>query len=329
MPRQARLDTEGTLHHVIIRGIEKGSIFTDGKDRADFVARVAKSVEKTKTKVYAWALMPNHVHLLVESGKAGLPAFMRRVLTGYAITYNLRHGRHGHLFQNRYKSIVCDKEEYFQELVRYIHLNPIRAKLVEGLAGLVRYRWSGHTALMGFGKYDWQETEEVLKRFGEEKKEAIASYKRYISEGLGQGKRPELVGGGLIRSLGGWAEVMSLRRTGGKFATDERILGKGEFVEKLMGEADERAKRHYTLTEKKAEMTMAIDELCAGEGINIKELLMGSRRGKIPEVRRKLADKLVKGMGLPLAEAARGLGVSTSAISKMLSRASEVIQPSQ
>ena len=103
MPRGARLDTPGTLHHVMIRGIERRNIADDQKDREDFVSRLGKLSVETGTAIYAWALMPNHAHILLRSGPAGLPKLMRRLLTGYASAYNRRHKRYGHLFQNRYK----------------------------------------------------------------------------------------------------------------------------------------------------------------------------------------------------------------------------------
>ena len=149
MPRGARLDALWTLHHVIVRGIEKRRIVNDVADRKNFVKRLAELYAETKTNIYAWALVTNHAHMLLRSSEIGLSGFMRRLLTGYAISYNRRHRRWGHLFQNRYKSIVCDEDAYFTELVRYIHLNPLRAKLVKSLAQLDRYRWSGHGVIMG------------------------------------------------------------------------------------------------------------------------------------------------------------------------------------
>ncbi len=104
MPRQSRLDAPGTLHHIIIRGIERRKIVDDREDRENFIASLGNAASETGTSIYAWALMPNHAHFLVRSGPEGISKFMRRILTGYAITYNLRHRRHGHLFQNRYKS---------------------------------------------------------------------------------------------------------------------------------------------------------------------------------------------------------------------------------
>jgi REP element-mobilizing transposase RayT len=98
MPRQARLDAPGTLHHVIIRGMEKGRIVDGQKDREMFISRLGEIALATKTAIYAWSLMINHAHLLVRSGPQGLSQFMRRLLTGYAINYNKRHSRIGHLF---------------------------------------------------------------------------------------------------------------------------------------------------------------------------------------------------------------------------------------
>jgi len=114
------------LHHVIVRGIEKRRIVDDRWDRRNFVSRLGQVASDTETDVYAWALMTNHAHILLRSSQHGLSRFMRRLLTGYAITYNLRHRRHAHLFENRYKSIVCDEDAYFRELVRYIHLHPVK-----------------------------------------------------------------------------------------------------------------------------------------------------------------------------------------------------------
>lgn len=112
MPRQARLDTPGTLHHVMIRGIEGNAIFRDDEDRKDFIERVADLTEKTGTQILAWALMDNHVHFLFFSGPEGISSFMRKLLTGYAVRFNRRYQRRGHLFQNRYKSIVCEEDPY-------------------------------------------------------------------------------------------------------------------------------------------------------------------------------------------------------------------------
>ncbi|MDW7711537.1 MAG: transposase [Deferrisomatales bacterium] len=146
MPRQARLDLPGLLQHVIVRGIERRRIFFDDEDREDFVGRLSRLLVATKTQCFAWALLPNHFHLLLRPTEIPLASFMRRLLTGYAVTFNLRYKRSGHLFQNRYKSIVCDEEEYLLALVRYIGLNPLRVRLVSNLDELDWYPWCGHAA---------------------------------------------------------------------------------------------------------------------------------------------------------------------------------------
>ncbi len=127
MPRQARLDAPGTLHHVIVRGIEKRRSVDDTKDGENFVCRMGEIALESATTIYAWSLMTNHAHILLRSGGKGLSGFMRRLLSGYAISYNIRHKRYGHLFHNRYKSILCQEDPYFLELVRSIQLNLLRA----------------------------------------------------------------------------------------------------------------------------------------------------------------------------------------------------------
>ncbi len=114
MPRQARLDAPGTLHHVMVRGIERTTVFRDDADRTDFVARLAQLATQGALTVYAWALLPNHAHVLLRTGPRPLARSMRSLLTGYAGAFNRRHKRVGHLFQNRYRSIVVEAEPYLR-----------------------------------------------------------------------------------------------------------------------------------------------------------------------------------------------------------------------
>lgn len=318
MPRQARLDAPGTLHHVIIRGIEKRNIVTDSNDYQNFISRMGRLAIDLKVQIYAWALMPNHIHILLRSGPQGLPKFMRRLLTGYAITYNQRHHRHGHLFQNRYKSIVCDEDTYFTELVRYIHLNPLRAGLVTGLGELEKYPWCGHGVLMGQHKQDWQDSDGVLSWFGKVAGIARKAYRNFVQEGISQGKRPELVGGGLIRSQGGWSQVVSMQKRGRRELADERILGSGEFVERMIEEAENKYRTSFRHAPNSNVLEQLIRRTCCQEGISTQELKAGSRRHYISKVRSDLAKKMIEEHGVSLAETARQLGVSTPAISKIL-----------
>ncbi len=323
MPRGARFDAPGALHHVIVRGIEKRRIVDDLWDRRNFVSRLGEVASDTETDIYAWALMSNHAHILLRSSQHGLSRFMRRFLTGYAITYNLRHKRHGHLFQNRYKSIVCDEDTYFCELVRYIHLNPLRGEVVKNMSELDKYHWSGHSVLMGKLKHEWQDRDYVLSWFGQKEWEARRAYRKYVEEGVEEGRRPELVGGGLVRSLGGWSQVLSLRRENKRVLADERILGTGDFVQKVVSQADERIKYQLGDNERRKKAQQLIEQTCKKEDVNANELRMGSRRGRIARVRGEIAYQLVERYGFSLAEVGRQLGVTTSAISKVICRLSK------
>jgi len=320
MPRRARLDAPGTLHHVIVRGIEKRKIVNDDQDRRHFVTRLGRVAVKTSTSIYAWVLMNNHAHLLVRSGLAGLPAFMRKLLTGYAVVYNLRHERHGHLFQNRYKSIVCEEDAYFRELVRYIHLNPIRAGVLDSVSQLDRYPWCGHWVLLGHGINDWQDVDYVLKWFGSTASAAKRSYRKYLKDGLSQGHRPDLVGGGLIRSAGGWSAVKGLRRAREPQRADERILGSSDFVDQIIKESEIRLSYQFTSDEQIEKASALLVDECAKRGIALSAVKAGSRARALSRLRADMVPIMVGRLGLSHAETARQLGISTSAISRILER---------
>jgi REP element-mobilizing transposase RayT len=320
MPRRARLDAPGTLHHVIIRGIEKRKIVDDDHDRSRFIERLGDVSTRSGTAIYAWSLMTNHVHILLRSGAGGLSTFMRQLLSGYAGDYNRRHNRHGHLFQNRYKSIVVEEDSYFKELVRYIHLNPLRAKMVESLLKLDDYPWCGHSGIMGHRANDWHDTLFVLNGFGKQTRKARGAYRDFVEKGIALGRQPNLVGGGLVRSSGGWSEVKALRRIGEKEKGDERILGSGNFVSQVLSEAD--LVRKYRLAnldrEKAAFEIMA--HVCKENDISIPALMGGSRLRHISRVRHELALRLTAELGLSFAEVARLLGVSTSGVARIIER---------
>ena len=215
----------------MVRGIERRDIFLDDRDRSDFVERLSQLLLKTRTDCLAWCLLPSHAHLLLRPTIGALSEMMQRLLTGYAVVFNLRHHRSGHLFQNRFKSIVCEEDSYLLELVRYIHLNPFRAGLVPSLGKLDTFKWSGHAGLMGRPPLSGQVLDEVLLLFDEDRKKARGKYRAFVADGIALGKRDELVGGGLKRHL-------KYSGTNGYEAYDERVLGSGEFVEHIWHETD-------------------------------------------------------------------------------------------
>ena len=316
MPRQARLDAPGVLHHVMVRGLERRPIFRDDADRRDFCARGGGLVEATALTVYAWALLPNHAHLLLRTGQRPLARCMRALLTGYAGAFNRRHQRVGHLFQNRYKSIVVDAESYLLELVRYLHLNPLRAKVVPTLRALDRDPWTGHSALLGYRPCPWQATGAVLQAFGPTPARARKAYRAFVAEGIPLGRRPELQGGGLVRSLGGWRAVAGLRRGREAYLGDERILGSSAFVEEVRGTlqaADPVPGRRRPLAD-------LVAGVCAATGCHPTALQQGSRRATAARAREGLAYLALEVSGYTGSAVADLLGVRPSAVYRAAQR---------
>ena len=241
MPRLARLDIAGLLQHVIVRGIERRDIFNDDHDRQLFVDRLNRLLPETGVRCYAWALLSNHCHLLLMPTASPLSHFMRRLLTGYAVSFNRRNQRSGHLFQNRYKSIVCEEEPYLLELVRYIHLNPLRAGMVATLEELDLYPWTGHAVLLGNRQFKGQDTATILERFGKRLRTAQRNYRQFVADGIETGKRDDLGGGGLKRSQG--------ERPDNEYESfDERVLGCGAFVDELKQDFELRDKMKSVVT---------------------------------------------------------------------------------
>ena len=316
MPRQARLDAPGVLHHVMVRGIERTQIFRADADRADFVARLATLAEQGAWTVDAWALLPNHAHLLVRTGTRPLSRSMRSLLTGYAGAFNRRYHRVGHLFQNRYKSIVVEEEPYLLELVRYLHLNPLRAQVVPNLRTLDRYPWTGHSALLGTVPRPWQATQAILAQFGRTVSRARKAYRAFIAEGIPQGRRPELQGGGLIRSLGGWAVVQTLRQGREAYAGDERILGTAAFVEQV------RAAGAPATGGARGRVTLAgvLAAVAATTGLAPDALAGGGRASRLARAREGVAYLWCRLAGQSGRSVAAALGVSHQAVSAAATR---------
>lgn len=285
MPRQARLDAPGAVHHVIIRGIEKRNIFTSDEDRDDLIERLSFLLPECRTSCYAWALMPNHAHFLFRTGDIPLSSLMRRLLTGYVVGFNRRHNRYGHLFQNRYKSFICQEDIYLKELVRYIHLNPLRGNVVSSLSELNAYKYSGHSALAVRDKNSWQDAGYVLSYFGDSLRVARKKYLAYVETGMSQGRRPELVGGGLVRSLGGWREA---KKGKGRFLNqkgDQRILGESEFVSDILAETNDKFERSYELKRMGYDLETIKNKVCRIFAIESEPLYQGSRQPAVADAR--------------------------------------------
>lgn len=320
MPRKARIDAPGALHHIILRGIERKPIFKDGQDYRNFLDRLGHVLFETSTPCYSWALMPNHVHLLLRTGSFPIAKVMRRVLTGYAQQFNRRHKRHGHLFQNRYKSFLCEEDPYLLELVRYIHLNPLRAGLVSDLRELAGWAKSGHSVLMGKVNYGWQDTDYVLSLFGKTVGSARRSYAAFVAKGANQGRRPELVGGGLLRSIGGWSALRTSRSAGLRLMSDERILGRKEFVENVLIRADEQYEEKTAAQLEGPDVDTLIDRISDYFGIDKGVLKSSSKHREVCRGRWLLCYLAITKLRVSCVDMARKLGISPSSVSKSVIR---------
>ena len=205
MARRARAEVAGGLYHVITRGVNRRQIFDVPADYEKFLSLLGVQKARLPFFLYAYCLMTNHVHLLIERQADTIGRIMHRVLTGYTQYYNRRYRRIGHLLQGRHESILCQSDRYLSEVVRYIHLNPVRAGMV---ATPEQYKYSGHRAYLGLAAAGIVDIDPVLRHFGVEKTVARDRYRRFVTMGLKLGHRPEL------------------------YLTDEgRILGTEEFVD--------------------------------------------------------------------------------------------------
>jgi REP element-mobilizing transposase RayT len=328
MPRKSRIDAPGALHHIIARGIERRKIFRDNDDRNNFLMRLGRIVKESDTHCLAWALIPNHFHLLLKTGLVPIAAVMRRLLTGYAVYFNRRHRRNGHLFQNRYKSILCQEDTYLLELVRYIHLNPIRTNQVSDMKALNRSELSGHSAILGRCRNDWQDVDGVLRFFGKSVSQARRGYRSFVQKGAGQGKRSEFSGGGLVRSSGGWANVKMMRKVKIWQKSDERILGDGDFVEQVLSSAQEQLERKYAL----AAVGITLDDVAirVAELLNLKpiELWTPGKQQYRVQARSLLCYWASRELGISMADLSRRLKLSPAAISLCIKRGEKIARNS-
>ena len=324
MPRQARIDAPGALHHVMVRGIERRRIFLDNQDRDNFVERLGDIVTETKTMCLGWALIPNHVHILLRTGQTPLTRVMSRLLTGYAVSYNRRYRRHGHLFQNRYKSILCQEDIYLLELVRYIHLNPLRAKLVKSLTESDKYPYSGHSALMGTVQREFQNTDFILRQFGKKVPSARRAYRAYVEKGIAQGRRPELVGGGLIRSAGGWSAVKTMRRAKDHMKSDERILGDGEFAQSILDGAKERLDERYRLKAQGYDLDKVVNRVSSELGITPEQVWLPGKHPITVKARSLFCYWAVRKLGFSATELSKKLGISQPSVSISVKRGEKI-----
>jgi len=278
MPRGPRIDFPGAIHHVYARGIEKRDVFLDDADRFSLLDRVGRNLAKCEMRCFAWALLPNHFHFLLQSDTGRLPSFMHCLLTGYSKYFNERYGRVGHLFQNRYKSSIVGKAGYFRDLVRYIHLNPLRSGIVRSVAELEEYPWTGHRRVVRGGNPEWQDTSLLRIEFNDDASGSgwIRNYLDYV-EGV-----PDITG--KSDSLGTFADLVESGR-----GLPEDSTGPFEVLSDLLRQISER------------------------HGVPVEEVLAGDRKYAAVQVRRNILEIGKSRLGISIAQMSRWMGIKENA----------------
>lgn len=233
MARKPRIHYPGAFYHVILRGNAQQDIFFDDSDRYRFYLLLQEGTERFGHRIHAFCLMTNHVHLVVQVADKPLSKIIQNLSFRYTRWVNWQKKRSGHLFQGRYKSVVVDGDEYLLELVRYTHLNPVRAGIVETPS---EYRWSSHSAYCGKDAIPWLDTDFVLAQFATNLATARKRYSAFVLEGAGEGHRPEFHGRG---------------------SDDARMLGDSSFVERVLCGSDELPLRGHMPPERLAELVAA------------------------------------------------------------------------
>lgn len=291
----------------------------DDRDRGVFLRYLGEVLLATRTRCYAWSLLSNHFHLVLRTGRVPLSRVMQKILTRYALYFNRRHHRDGHLFQNRYKSILGQAESYLPELVRYVHLNLVRAGMVTDLAALAECRWTGHRGLLGRGGADWQDTDLVLAQFGDDSGEARDRYLAYLEEGLreGMGDIEKRLEKGAVTTVAGAPGAV------GERDPESRVLGSGLYVEEVLREVERRDRRRAWLGKR-----LTPDEVVAraaqATGVPVEVLRGRAKRPSVVRARCLACKWLVEDLGLPGARAAAMLGITRSGVSKCAGRGGEI-----
>jgi len=274
VPRRRTTDHPGAFHHVMIRGAGRHDIFRDDDDRVAYRDRLSLVFLDDGARCLAWALMPNHVHLVVRTGARPLARVMHRLGTRYSRYFNDRHGRSGHLFQGRYRAIPVASDAQLATLVRYVHANPVRAGLVASIDELARYQWTGHAALVGRASAAlFHDTGAALQLFDDRIGMARASLLELMSDS---------------------DESRAMERD--PHATDVEAVVTPPYAPPSL--------------DSESSMNQVITRVCHAQGVRERELREGSRRRPVSRARATIAYVALHELGVPVAETARLLGVS-------------------
>lgn len=277
------------------RGNNRQKIFLDDADRTAFLLFLEEYARQLDITIFAYVLMENHVHLLLEVADQPLSEFMRRLLARYTQRFNKRHGQVGHLFQGRYKAILCERDSYLLELVRYIHLNPVRSRLAERPES---FPWSSHRAYLGLVPARFVAVDPVLGIFGPSWNRARKAFKRFVEEGQSQGHRADLY-----------------------TATEGRFLGSDEFVQVVRADWPRTSRRPSRIRQPRSSLNEITTEIGEELGVSPQDIRGTSRARSIATARASLAFKAVVLHGYKGAAVAEWLGCDRSAVTRAVQRA--------
>ena len=213
---------------------------------------------------------------------------------------------------------------YLKELVRYIHLNPLRAKIVKDLKELKSYPYCGHSVLLGKMKYDWQDSEYLLNFFGSSLGPARRAYEAYVARGIAKGRRPDLAGGGLLRSVGGWYELKKFRDSAIRIKGDERILGSSNFVEAVLEKANKDLQQKYRLSTSGPNIDTLLKKGAGYYRINQGDLRTACKESTLTKARTVLCYLAVRRLKISFADVARKLRISPATVSRAASRGADL-----
>jgi len=262
----------------------------------------------------------------LRTGKVPIFTVMRRLLTGYAVSFNRRHRRSGHLFQNRFKSILCQEDLYLKELVSYIQLNPLRAKIVAELKDLAKYPYGGHSAIMGKQKRDFQDVDYVLRLFGDKVTEARRNYREYVRKRIKIGRRAELVGGGLLRSSGGWGVLKAMSKARIHLKGDERILGDSDFVKEVLSEQKEQFERRYWLKTQGYDIDQVVQKVAEVFEMEPEQIWKAGNQPLRVKARSLVCYWAVRELGMSGTSVGKLLGLGQPAVSRAVVRGEKLTQ---
>jgi REP element-mobilizing transposase RayT len=289
MARKPRIHLQGGLYHVILRGNGGQDVFLTEDDRYRFFLLLQEGTCRFGYIIHAFCLMTNHIHLAVQVGAMPLSRGMQNLSFRYTRWINWRKKRTGHLFQGRYKAVLVDGDSYLLELVRYIHLNPVRAGMVKSPE---EYPWSSHKAYLGHELLPWLTTGWVLEQFGEPVKKAREGYSNFVLDGLGEKHRPEFHGG----------------------EDDSRIFGDDNFVDSCLSVSGSIHPR-VTIQE-------IVDTVCREYNIDVSTLRAQSQR-RIASEARAVLGWLARELGCAtLSEVSKLVNRDVGSISSSVSRLS-------